>query len=147
MTLHVLVPHDLGAASVDAFRWAVRLVRAEGGRIDVFHAVPLAPPVLSGPEAIAAAFTGGDLDTVRDALLARVRGTDVAVEIEVAIAPDPGEAIVLRAKRTRADLVVMGTHGRSPVARAVLGSVADYVVRHAECPVLTVRHQGSATKG
>jgi nucleotide-binding universal stress UspA family protein len=146
MTLRVLVPHDLGTASDDAFRWAVRLVRAEGGRIDVFHAVPLVPPVLSGPEAIVAAFSGADLDSVRDALLARIRIADAAVDVDVVVAPDPGEAIVLRARRTRADLVVMGTHGRSPVARAVLGSVADYVVRHADCPVLTVRHETPASK-
>jgi nucleotide-binding universal stress UspA family protein len=145
MTLRVLVPHDLGPASDDAFQWAVRLVRASGGRIDVFHAVPLVPTVLTGPEGIAAAVEGGDLESIHAAVVARVRGTDVAVDVEVAIAADAAEAILLRSKRTRADLVVMGTHGRNPLARAVLGSVADYMVRHAECPVLTVRHLPPAT--
>jgi nucleotide-binding universal stress UspA family protein len=121
-------------------------VRASGGRIDVFHAVPLVPPVLSGPEAIAAAVDGSDLDRVCDALRSRVRSADVEVDVQVAVAPDAGEAIVLRAARMHADLVVMGTHGRSPLARAMLGSVADHVVRHASCPVLTVRHT-DATKG
>jgi hypothetical protein len=39
-----------------------------------------------------------------------------------------------------ADLVVLGTHGRGPVAHMLLGSVAERVVRMAPCPVLTVRH-------
>jgi nucleotide-binding universal stress UspA family protein len=48
-------------------------------------------------------------------------------------------AIVDAAKRLKADLIVMGTHGRTGMSRLLLGSVAELVVRHAECPVLTVR--------
>lgn len=47
--------------------------------------------------------------------------------------------IVDCAKRLRADLIVMGTHGRTGVSRVLLGSVAETVVRHAHCPVLTMR--------
>jgi nucleotide-binding universal stress UspA family protein len=43
------------------------------------------------------------------------------------------------AERYRADLIVMGTHGRTGLAHAVLGSVAERVVQHAPCPVLTVK--------
>jgi len=49
------------------------------------------------------------------------------------------EEIVRIAKRKRADLVVMGTHGRSGLAKLFLGSVAGRVVAAAPCPVLTVR--------
>jgi nucleotide-binding universal stress UspA family protein len=51
----------------------------------------------------------------------------------------PGEAIVDVANSEQVDMVVVGSHGRGPVGRALVGSVSDYVVRHAPCPVLVVR--------
>jgi nucleotide-binding universal stress UspA family protein len=51
----------------------------------------------------------------------------------------PGEAIVSAAEAERADLVVLGTHGRTGINRSLLGSVSDHVVRHAPCPVVVVR--------
>ena len=51
----------------------------------------------------------------------------------------PHEEIVALAQDERADLIVIGTHGRGGINRALLGSVADRVVRLAPCPVLTVR--------
>lgn len=52
---------------------------------------------------------------------------------------EPGSAIVDAAASEAADLIIVGTHGRSRVGRMVLGSVSDYVVRHAPCPVLIAR--------
>ena len=49
------------------------------------------------------------------------------------------EEIVKIAKKEHIDLIVMSTHGRSGLGRALLGSVADFVVRHASCPVLLIR--------
>jgi len=51
---------------------------------------------------------------------------------------DVGEEIVERAREEKADLVVMGTHGYKGIERALFGSVAEMVVKHAPCPVLTV---------
>ena len=51
----------------------------------------------------------------------------------------PHEEIVSAAGRERADLIVIGTHGRGGLDRALLGSVADRVIRLAPCPVVTVR--------
>ena len=51
----------------------------------------------------------------------------------------PHEEIVALATDELADLLVIGTHGRGGVSRALIGSVADRVVRLAPCPVLTVR--------
>jgi nucleotide-binding universal stress UspA family protein len=51
----------------------------------------------------------------------------------------PGEEIVAFAKERNCDLIVMGTHGRTGLERALLGSVAEQVVRAAPCPVLTLR--------
>lgn len=52
----------------------------------------------------------------------------------------PGEAIVDVAKEEHAMLVVMGTRGQGTVRRTFLGSVSDYVLHHAHCPVLVARH-------
>ena len=52
-----------------------------------------------------------------------------------------GEAIVAAAEAESADLVVVGTHGRSVIGRLLLGSVSEYVVRHSRAPVLVVRPQ------
>jgi len=52
----------------------------------------------------------------------------------------PAPEIVRVAREQSADLIVVGTHGRGLLARAILGSVADRVVRSAHCPVLVVTH-------
>jgi nucleotide-binding universal stress UspA family protein len=52
---------------------------------------------------------------------------------------EPGDAIVAAADAEKADLIVIGSHGRSGVSRFFIGSVSDYVVRHAHCPVMVVR--------
>jgi nucleotide-binding universal stress UspA family protein len=52
---------------------------------------------------------------------------------------DPGDAIVEAATSERADMIVVGSHGRSGLGRALLGSVSDFVVRHAPCPVMVVK--------
>lgn len=52
---------------------------------------------------------------------------------------EPGDAIVAAADSEKADLIVIGSHGRSGVSRFFIGSVSDYVVRHAHCPVMVVR--------
>ena len=64
-------------------------------------------------------------------------GCELRVAHDVAVG-EPGRAIVDAATRHAADLVVMATHARTGVERAVKGSVADYVLRHAGAPVLLV---------
>ncbi len=61
-------------------------------------------------------------------------------DVDVA-AGQPAETIVRVALERNADLIVMGTHGRTGLGRVLLGSVAEKVVRLAPCPVLTVRYQ------
>ena len=145
MRLQVLVPHDLGLAADDALRWAERLVHASGGSIDLFFALPFVPAILSSsPFPTGGSSSHDDLEQYRSALRERARTIEVPVHVDAAVAADAGEAIVLRGRARGVDLIVMGTHGRNPVARALLGSVADYVTRHADCPVLTVRLRAPA---
>ena len=65
-------------------------------------------------------------------------------EVEVA-SGDPADAIIHMAQDCQADLIVMGTHGRTGLAHVFLGSVAEKVVRHASCPVLVARSQPVAS--
>jgi len=67
---------------------------------------------------------------------ARVEGLAARAVLRTGV---PYQEIVGLARDERADLVVIGTHGRGGMSRALLGSVADRVVRLAPCPVLTVR--------
>jgi nucleotide-binding universal stress UspA family protein len=61
-------------------------------------------------------------------------------KIVLKISNKPGEALVQLANEERADLVIMGTRGLGRIRRTILGSVSDYVVHHAHCPVLICRH-------
>jgi nucleotide-binding universal stress UspA family protein len=68
----------------------------------------------------------------------RARGVGVTAEFLVWDG-DAGDSITAAAEAEQADLVVVGTRGRSAAGRMLLGSVSDHVVRHAQCPVLVVR--------
>ncbi|HJX67768.1 MAG TPA: universal stress protein [Candidatus Limnocylindrales bacterium] len=59
---------------------------------------------------------------------------------------EAGEAIVAAADAENADLIVVGSHGRSGVSRFLIGSVSDYVVRHAHCPVMVIRGKPEAIR-
>lgn len=68
------------------------------------------------------------------------RGRDVGVPVSFLVWDgDPGDMIVAAAQAERADMVVVGSHGRGAMGRLFLGSVSEHVVRHAPCPVLVVR--------
>jgi nucleotide-binding universal stress UspA family protein len=58
----------------------------------------------------------------------------------VLTSPTPAQAIVSYARDEAIDLIIVGTHGRTGLAHFFMGSVAEHVVRAAQCPVLTVRH-------
>ncbi len=65
-----------------------------------------------------------------------------AIALEFVVIGSPSTEIVNAAKEWPADLIVIGSHGRGGIGRALLGSVAEDVMRHAPCPVLVVRAKG-----
>ncbi|HEU0245438.1 MAG TPA: universal stress protein [Candidatus Limnocylindrales bacterium] len=68
------------------------------------------------------------------------RGREEGVDVSFLVwSGDPGDMIVEAAQSERADMVLVGSHGRGAVGRFFLGSVSEHVVRHAPCPVLVVR--------
>lgn len=77
--------------------------------------------------------------TALAALKAELEGAGIKSVRTAIVEGHAGTAIVDAARAERADIIVMATHGRGGLGRAFLGSVADHVVRHGDCPVLLVR--------
>jgi nucleotide-binding universal stress UspA family protein len=119
----ILFPTDFSKASEVAGRQARALALETGARLHVVHVVPPA----TDPT-----WPAGDL-----ARLARELGADLRVETAI-LSGWAGRSIVEYARQKRIDLIVLGTHGRTGVTHAILGSVAETVVRLAPCLVLTV---------
>jgi nucleotide-binding universal stress UspA family protein len=77
--------------------------------------------------------------------LAKTAPPDPAISVSRRfIVGSPAEEIVRCANDLKADMIVMGTHGRTGVVRILLGSVAEAILRHATCPVLTVKSPAPA---
>jgi nucleotide-binding universal stress UspA family protein len=136
----VLCPVDRSELSRRAFEYAIAFARWQRASLQVFEAVDAGlPPVGGGmqrvyeiPAEVLADVRTQLAEFAAPAIAAGV-ATDVAVE-----AGNTVQQILLRAKAGSADLIVLGTHGRSGVERLALGSVAEKILRKAACPVLTV---------
>jgi nucleotide-binding universal stress UspA family protein len=137
---HILAAHDFGETSQAAFAYALDLAERLAARITVVHAYEV--PVYGFPEGMAlTADVMGRIQAVSsealDAVIARARRPGVEIEGMLRQGPAWSE-IAAAAVEIGADLIVIGTHGRRGLAHALLGSVAEKVVRTAQCPVLTV---------
>lgn len=138
----ILVPTDLSEPAAHALRYASSLGERLGARLLVVHADSFIPPTDF------TATTAGVFELSRDAMI--VTATDalrkhaeqnvragVPFDLRVVVG-EPLEAILKLVRESGADLVVMGTHGRTGVRRLVLGSVAEAVMRAAPVPVIAV---------
>ena len=141
----ILVPTDFSADADKALETAIDLARQFGAKIVLLHAyrieVPLAYAGLDTGLVLPPTFQTQVDETAakRVADLAK-RTTQGGVEARgVALCEPPSIAIVAEAERLPADLIVIGTRGLTGLKHVVLGSVAERVIRHAPCPVLTVR--------
>ncbi len=135
----ILLATDLAAASEGAAVQALDLaqdLRAELLIISVIDAGSLVPE--GGRAGLRVDQVRNGRERAAQALVSRGRAKGVQVKFLI-WEGDAGEAIVEAARSEQADLVVVGSHGRGPVSRFFLGSVSDFVVRHAASPVLVVR--------
>lgn len=139
MQPQILVAYDFGHASDKALEWAIEMQRGLGGTLPIHVMHVLNPVPLIGAEAVLPALSEDDISEVREELKRAVREHGATASTDVVVAQFTGEAILEAARRLAADLIVMGTHGRGGLRRVALGSVAEHVVRHANCPVVTVR--------
>lgn len=139
----ILVPTDFSEHSLQAITYACELARRFAAELHLLHvAVPLAMPM---------PYMGTVSDEVFDPeksarkALAELEhpGFETLSPVErIVRTGTPFVEIVRHAKENDIDLIVMGTHGRTGLVHALIGSVAEKVVRKASCPVLTVRPEG-----
>jgi universal stress protein A len=141
----LLYATDFSPASGPAFARALELARANRGELLIVHALAPLAPISAGDgyippktydeiERSARAYAERRLGSlVKRARTAGVRAIPLLVE------GTPWQAITRAAKNRGAGTIVMGTHGRSGLAKLFLGSVAERVIATAQCPVMTVR--------
>jgi universal stress protein A len=138
----ILVPVDFSDCSLAGLKYAVKFAKDVGARIIVLHVTDLGPVMMTtscgdyhSPVYLNAAQRRcGDR---MQAFLKRVDFDGVLVDT-FAVAGYCPAAIYEAAARQRADLIIISTHGRTGLRRALIGSVAEGTVRYAGCPVLVV---------
>jgi len=138
----ILCPVDFGPPSANALVFAVDLAESLGARVHVISIFQL--PIVGFPDGVLVASAEAASRLIETTEKTLERACEAYKERNVALTRhleqgDPQEVIVAVAKSIRADLIVMGTHGRHGLARALIGSVAESVLRSAEVPVVTVR--------
>jgi universal stress protein A len=138
----IIVATDFSALSDEAIETGVALAHESGAILDLVHvateiayAVPPPMDVLSVPVDMPAVVRAASTRLAAEET--RVRGLGVVCEGNVLVGRAETE-IVDHADKTHSDLIVLGTHGRRGLGHVLLGSVAEKVVQHAHCPVLTV---------
>jgi nucleotide-binding universal stress UspA family protein len=137
----ILVPIDFTEVSSHALDWAIELAASVGASVTVLHSSAI--PVVGFPDGAliptpqVATGMSEAAGSALEAAVAGRRGGPVPLETMLREG-EAWEEIVNAADEIDADLIVVGTHGRHGLARALLGSVAEHVVRTSHRPVLTL---------
>lgn len=137
----MIVPTDFSETADRALATAIDLARPLAAEIVLVHVyapvMVLPPPIdmVSLPAVFPKAME--KMMAALEARAARVRDAGLSCELAL-VEGSPHLEVVREADERRADLVVMGTHGRGGLAHAVLGSVTERVIHRAPCPVLVV---------
>lgn len=147
----VLVATDFSEASTPTVAAAVAEVRRSAAKLAIVHSVDLSPGLLAGLELSTGVFAYGPPQEIPAELREAVDGMLLSAlskhgaEGERIVTEGPAAAAIVRtAEQLHADLVVVGTVGRTGLPRLLLGSVAEAVVRYAPCSVLVARRAGEA---
>jgi nucleotide-binding universal stress UspA family protein len=133
----ILHPTDFSENSEFAFRISSALARDYNARLILLHVLP--PPMVIYAGGPVPAETWPSVEDAKEKLRSMEGRTHhVRVESQV-MEGDPVEMILRAAEETHCDAIVMGMHGRKALARLLMGSVAESVLRKAPCPVLTAK--------
>ena len=137
---HGFAPLDISDSTNRILETALR-IRADGGRITLFHVVEWLPVVQEGSFGVYA--HRKDIDHIKDLSRQRLEalaGSHPEVQIAIEVREGkPASTILASVDDLAPDLIVMGTHGRSRLDHLLIGSVAERVVRKAPCAVLLAR--------
>ena len=141
---NILFASDFSKASRRAFDTAIKTAKTNGATLTIVHVI--APFVPIGPDQYIGPDTWEELDEQAhtwatrhlNTLAARAKAAGVRVKVLLAEGQAAKE-ITRFARKLHADLVVIGTHGRTGFAKLLLGSIANQVVATSTCPVMTVR--------
>ena len=138
----IICPVDFSESSVRALAHAAALARWYDAQLTVLHVVPTFEAMQVRGDLVRA-HSSRDADAARtgargDEPIPESRGSVVRVRLRSPESGDPQTTIIDQALSKKADLIVMGTHGRRGFKRLLLGSVTEAVLREAPCPVLTV---------
>lgn len=138
---NIVVPLDMSELSLKALRYAVPFAKQFGAKLTLVHVVEMMAytPELPYPPPL-------PLHKTKEVKkeLAKLRDENVPSEVatELIVCHDfASDAIIATARKTKADLIVVSTHGRTGLKHLFLGSTAEKVVRQATCPVLVVREK------
>jgi nucleotide-binding universal stress UspA family protein len=141
----ILCPTDFSTGSQAAVRVAVGMARDSGAELVLLHAWHVPPAAYSLESPFPPNLLQSIVNDSQLALDAAVRAATAAGVTQVSgklLMGAPWIEIVAELEKQAFDLCVIGTHGRTGLARVLLGSIAEKVVRHAPCPVLVVRPDG-----
>ena len=140
----ILHPSDFSAASRPAFKKAIELAKRDRATIELLYVMtpilPMASDAYVSPRTYDE-LTAAATDSARkklEGLVKQARAAGVKANSTI-VTGAPADRIVKAARVKRANLIVMGTHGRTGVSRFLIGSVASRVIATSPCPVLTVR--------
>jgi nucleotide-binding universal stress UspA family protein len=146
-TKNVVIAIDGSDIARQALDFYIQHLHQEGNRLILIHAAEL--PALPTSQAI---YMSGELweqmcekekekvKQLEESYAQIMKSAHVSGTIKAVFSGRPGEIIVETANEEKAIMIIMGTRGMGTLRRTILGSVSDYVVHHAHCPVVVCRH-------
>jgi len=133
----ILHPTDYSDLSRPAFEFACSLARDFGAELVICHVSP--PPIAAVDGGMVIEIPTGEAEGMF-ARLEEMKPADAQVRVtHRLLRGDPTDEILRLASASKADIIVMGTHGRGWLTHLLMGSVAEAVLRKAPCPVVTVK--------
>ncbi|MBN1540727.1 universal stress protein [candidate division KSB1 bacterium] len=142
---HILVPRDFSTPARNALDWGVYWARRFNARLTMMHVVTVFDDDPYNPQRDRDDWRDfyRKIEGLADAQLQETApesaGSQLEIDSVVRRGFSPAEELLDYASTNGVDLIVMGTHGRRALSRFLLGSVAERVIKHAQCPVMTCR--------
>lgn len=133
----ILLPVDFSTAGEAALQMATMLARDSGATLIVLHVEE--PPMAYGGGEMYYGLVEPDRNEL-SRMLHEVKPSDPSIPVVYRLVTgDPATSVVQAAEQENADFIVVGSHGRTGLGRLLMGSVAEAIVRRAQCPVVTVK--------